>query len=108
MVVFQIMYPYAENYKFDMDYYVNNHLVAAGKLLGDSCLKVEVTKGFKEFYPDTTPFFAVVARLAFESEEAFFAAYTDEVDAFLMEDIPKFTDIAPVWQLEEIVYQGGK
>ena len=93
MVVFQIMYPYAENYKFDMDYYVNNHLVAAGKLLGDSCLKVEVTKGFKEFYPDTTPFFA---------------AFTDEVDAFLMEDIPKFTDIAPVWQLEEVVYQGGK
>jgi len=67
--------------------------------------KAEDRAGGQEFYPDTTPFYTVVARLVFESEESFFNAYTDEVDAFLMSDIPKFTDITPVWQLEEIVYQ---
>ena len=105
MIVFQIMYPYSENREFDMTYYLNNHLATARELLGTACLKVEIARGIKEFYPDTKPFYTVVARLVFESEESFFNAYTDEVDAFLMSDIPKFTDITPVWQLEEIVYQ---
>ncbi|SHE59351.1 EthD family reductase [Lactonifactor longoviformis] len=105
MVIFQIMYPYGEDRRFDIEYYLKSHLVNAKKLLGKACLKVEVTRGFKEFYQDTTPFFAFSARLVFENEETFFKAYTEDVDTFLMEDIPRFTDIAPVWQLEEIVYQ---
>ena len=107
MIIFEIMYPYAKNRDFDMEYYLGTHIVQAVRIFGDACKKVEVAKGFKEFYPDTTPFYAVVARLYFESEASFFEVYTEEADLFLMEDIPRFTEIMPVWQLEEIVYSEG-
>lgn len=103
MVVFTIFYPYAKGKGIDMDYYLKTHLFNAKKILGKACLKSEVTKGFKEFYPNSTPFFYATARLYFESEEAFFAAYTEDVDNFLMDDIPNFTDITPIWQLDTVV-----
>lgn len=108
MITFQILYPYGKNRHFDMKYYLERHLVEAKKLLGDACLGIEVCRGFKEFYPDTSPFYAVEARIYFQSEEAFFQAFTVQVDQFLMDDIPRFTDIAPVWQLEEVIWREGQ
>lgn len=103
MLTVMAIYPTTPSGKFDMDYYLNQHIPLALKIAGPLLLSVTVDQGMAGIVPGSSAPNCVIARLVFESQEtlnSFFAQHA----ATLMADIPNFTDIEPVLQINQIVY----
>ncbi len=99
MIRVSVMYPKQDGGNFDYDYYLQNHMATVKERWGDSLRGVEVYKGLSGAGgADET--YVTVANLLFDNVEAFeqaLAAHAEEI----MGDIPNFTNIDPVIQIEE-------
>jgi uncharacterized protein (TIGR02118 family) len=98
MIRVSVMYPDKKGSKFDDDYYLKTHIPLVQNRLGDALKRTEVYKpiGGPGGAPKT---YVTVAALFFDSVADFeraFGAHADEI----LGDIPNFTDIEPVVQLE--------
>lgn len=101
MISVCVLYPRTESSRFDMDYYLNKHMPMASKVLGSALTGVTVEAGIAGTEPGSPPANAVVCRLLFDSTETFLAAFGPHA-AQLQGDIPNYTDIAPVIQINEV------
>ncbi len=101
MIVFTVMYPNTPGKHFDMDYYVNKHIALVNEKAGHVLKGVSVEKGLSGGAPDSPPTYAVVCRLMLEGPDdlAVMAENSPAFDA----DVPKFTDIQPIFDIREIV-----
>jgi uncharacterized protein (TIGR02118 family) len=97
-----VSYPFSEGKKFDMDYYVNTHFAKASELMGDAIKKIEVLQGLGGGTPGSAPTTVAIGSIYFESVEAFQNAFGPHADA-IMGDIPNFTDIEPVMQINQVM-----
>jgi uncharacterized protein (TIGR02118 family) len=100
MLVVTVMYPASDGATFDFDYYAGHHLPLVRRLWSGSGLEdVRALRGAPG--PDGAgPTYVAIALLTFTSPEAFKAssrANGKEIFA----DIPKFTNISPVLQMNE-------
>lgn len=95
------MYPTGEGKTFDMDYYCNKHMQLAIRLVGSALRKAEVEQGLSGGEPGSTPIYAAMGHLLFDSMEDFASSFPPHMDA-LVADIPNYTNIAPVIQISEI------
>jgi len=102
MVYFTVMYPYKENMRFDMDYYLHHHLQLVKEKVGEALKEVHVDRGVSGGAPDSTPAYAVIARLRFDSPDDL-AKYMAPHSPVFQADIPNFTDVVPVIQISEAV-----
>lgn len=94
-----ILWPRTTDLKFDFDYYTSVHIPLARKIWAPrGCFASYVTQAA----PDSE--YVYVSTLLWESEEAFAAAYgnADEMKE-LMEDVPKFTNVTPVFVVGKVV-----
>ena len=98
MIRVSVLYPNSQGASFDMEYYLRTHLPMVRMTLGHALLKGEIWKGLGA--PGDQPAtYQVVFHMYFESPESFdtaFAAYAETI----MADIPKFTNVQPVIELE--------
>ncbi|MBI2993105.1 MAG: EthD family reductase [Gammaproteobacteria bacterium] len=99
MVRVSVMYPKQEGGRFDFDYYLKTHIPLAKKLVGSAMKRVEVYKGAGE--PGGAPeTYVAVASLYFDSVDAFGAAFGPVAEQ-IMADVPNYTNLQPVVQIEE-------
>lgn len=102
MINVSILYPYSATARFDFDYYLQQHMPLASKLLAPALLDMRVEKGISGSEPGSTPHFTALCQLQFESVESFLAAFMP-IAAQLQGDIANYTDITPQIQYSEIL-----
>jgi uncharacterized protein (TIGR02118 family) len=96
-----VLYQNSEGRRFDMAYYINKHMPMVKEKLGSACKRVDVDEGLGGAQPGSKPAFVAMAHLLFESAEGFQNAFGPHADA-IMGDIPNYTDIQPIIQLNEV------
>ncbi|KAA6456464.1 EthD family reductase [Acidobacteria bacterium AB60] len=101
MVKVSIFYPSSPESHFDVDYYLNTHMPLAIGLLGSAVKAVSVDIGILGGTPQQQPPFTAICNFTCDTVEAFTSAFLPHADV-LQNDIPKYTNIAPVIQVSEI------
>ncbi len=99
MIRVNVMYPKQDGGNFDYDYYLNTHMPLVGERWSDVLRGVEVYKGLSGAGGGAETY-VTIANLKFDSVESFQQAL-DAHAPEIMGDIPNFTNIDPVIQIEE-------
>ena len=100
MIVVSVIYPAASGAKFDYGYYMATHIPLVRRLWSGMGLReVRVLKGSGTPDGGPPPYLAI-ALLTFASGEALKAASAEHGEE-IFGDVPKFTDISPVVQVNE-------
>ncbi|MGE5384670.1 MAG: EthD family reductase [Betaproteobacteria bacterium] len=101
MIKVSVMYPNAEGAKFDFDYYSKSHMPLIRQKLGEALKGVAVEKGLFGA-AGASPAFIAFGHLYFESLESFRSSFGAHAETF-RQDVPNFTDIAPTFQISEVL-----
>ena len=101
MVKVSVLYPNDDGKKFDMSYYLKTHIPLVRKLLGTACTNAAVDQGIAGGTPGSKAPYAVIGHLFFNSIEDFITSFTPNASA-ITGDIPNYTDITPVIQINEV------
>lgn len=101
MVKVSVFYPNEDGKRFDWDYYIGPHCSLLKELLSPALTKLEIDKGLAGGTPGSKAPYIAVAHLHFDSVDSFLGSFTTH-GAAIMGDIPKYTDINPVVQINEI------
>lgn len=96
-----VLYPWQTDVHFDFDYYRNKHLAMMSKLYGKSVGRMQVLKGLHKG-DGSSPAFIAIMTVEIHSMEGFDAAGKEHLSK-LIADLPNFSNVIPVGQIEEIV-----
>ena len=99
MIRVNVMYPKQDDGNFDYDYYLNTHMPLVGERWADGLRGMEVYRGLSGA-GGAAETYVTIANLKFDSVEAFQQALEAHAQE-IMGDIPNFTNIDPVIQIEE-------
>lgn len=104
MVRISILYPNKKGSRFDMAYYIEKHMPQSIRLLSThpGFKGVSVEKGIGGAAPGSEAAYVAMCHFLFESAEAFMAAFMPHAPE-LQGDMPNYTDITPVIQVNEIL-----
>jgi uncharacterized protein (TIGR02118 family) len=102
MIRLTVMYPNVEDAYFDMDYYQNKHIALVKETCGDVVKECSIEQGLGGPEPGSSPTYLVIARLTFDSMEDF-ETYVVPHDPEFIADVPNFTNIKPVFQINEVI-----
>jgi uncharacterized protein (TIGR02118 family) len=104
MVRISILYPKTASSRFDFDYYVGKHMPRSIDLLSahPGFRGVSVEKGVGGAAPGADPTYSAMCHFLFDSAESFMAAFMPHAPE-LQGDIPNYTDVAPVIQINEVL-----
>jgi uncharacterized protein (TIGR02118 family) len=104
MIKVSVQYPNKEGARFDHAYYRDKHLPMVKERCGSACLYYTIEKGLAGGAPGAPASFLASCQLAFPSVESFQAAFGPHAKE-IMADIPNYTDITPVIQINEVVVE---
>ncbi|HEY4903834.1 MAG TPA: EthD family reductase [Candidatus Sulfotelmatobacter sp.] len=109
MTKISILYPNNKGSRFDMRYYIDTHMPLSIKLLSaHSAFKgVSVERGIRGVEPGTDAAFVAMCHFLFDSVEDFMAAFLPHA-ATLQGDIPNYTDVQPVIQVNEVLISSSR
>jgi len=93
-----VIYPNKEGAKFDFDYYMRKHIPMVAGLLDT---KIDVQKGISSPMGASVAF-VCSARIWIDSVEQF-QAMMQQHGATILADIPNYTDIQPIIQIDEVL-----
>jgi uncharacterized protein (TIGR02118 family) len=96
-----VLYPNKPDAKFDFDYYRDKHLALFRELYGAAVGPMTVRKGLRAGDGSPAPFVAILS-VIIENQEAFDAAGKLHFQK-LFDDLPNFSNIVPVGQVDEIL-----
>lgn len=102
MIKVSVMYPHQPDARFDHAYYRDKHMPLVQARMGSACRFYTVDKGLGGGAPGEPPTYIAMCHIYCDSPEAFDAAFTPHAKEILG-DIPKYTDLAPVIQVSEVV-----
>jgi uncharacterized protein (TIGR02118 family) len=102
MIKVSVLYPNGEGKIFDMEHYIKSHIPLVSKTLGEALISASYDKGIAGGEPGSPAPFAAIANLFFNSMEEFGKAFKIAAP-ILMADIPNFTNIEPVIQINEVI-----
>lgn len=94
-----IVYPNKADARFDFDHYLQKHIPMAKALFGQG---FRIQRGVQAAAGGTIPFVCLLT-IEIESTEKFLSTITGERGAELLADMPNYTNIEPVVQIDEIV-----
>lgn len=101
MYCISVAYPRKDGAKFDFSYYAKKHIPMMAGFLGKNVVKTEIRKGVAS--PDGSPApFTCMANIWIKSVEEFQATLAKH-GAEIMRDIPNYTTIQPILQVDEVV-----
>jgi uncharacterized protein (TIGR02118 family) len=98
-----VLYPYRPDARFDMDYYCDSHMPLVQRTLRPALRGLAVDKGLAGEAPGDAPAYVAIGHLLFDSVDAFQAAFVGASAEVILNDIPNYTDIEPVVQINEIM-----
>ena len=101
MVKVSVLYPNDDGKKFDMSYYLETHMPLVQKLLGTACTNIAVDQGIAGGTPGSKAPYVAIGHLFFNNVEDFLSSFGPHANA-ITGDIPNFTDVTPVIQINEI------
>ena len=101
MIKVSVLYPNTAGCKFDMGYYLNQHMPMVQEKLGPACKRMAVEEGIDGGAPGAPATYVAMGHLYFDSAEAFQAAFGPHAQAILG-DIPNYTDTQPTVQVSEV------
>jgi len=93
-----VVYPNKNDATFDFDYYMKKHVPWVAKLTGN---KIEVRRGISSAAGSSAPF-VCVATILIDSVAEFQAVFAQH-GAEILADVPKYTNIEPIVQFDEIL-----
>ena len=102
MIRLTIMYPNAEDAYFDMDYYQNKHIALVRDRCGKALKACSVQHGLGGGAPGSEAPYVVIAHLDVETMDDF-EKYVAPHDPEFRDDVPNFTNIVPVIQINEVI-----
>lgn len=104
MVKISILYPNNQGSRFDVGYYIDTHMPLSIKLLSAHAgfKGVSVERGIGGAIPGTDPAYVAMCHFLFDTIESFMAAFTPHAQR-LQGDMPNYTDIEPVIQVNEVL-----
>jgi len=104
MVKISILYPNRNGARFDFNYYAETHMPRSIELLSKhpGFKGVSVERGIAGANPGTDAAFVAMCHFHFSSAEAFMEAFMPNA-AELQGDMPNYTDIEPVIQINEVL-----
>lgn len=103
MICVSIFYPTGPGKHFDHVYYEQKHRpLVMDRLASEGITRYEIDQGLSGLAPGSEPMFAGVGRLYFNSVSEFQKGMTTH-GAELQADIPNFTNIAPQFQISQVV-----
>ncbi len=103
MIKVSVFYPNDEGKKFDMDYYSGKHMpMVQSRLDSLGLLRLEVERGVSSADPNAPAPFVAMGVLYFNTAEEVHEGFKTH-GREIMGDIPNYTDIAPQFQISEIV-----
>ena len=104
MVKISILYPNRPGARFDMAYYIEKHMPRSIELLSayPGFRAVSVEKGVGGAADGAEAAYIAMCHYSFESVEAFMAAFMPHAPE-LQGDIPNYTDVVPVIQINEVL-----
>jgi uncharacterized protein (TIGR02118 family) len=102
MIKISILYP--NTGKFDMDYYLNQHMPRSIELLGKGkgYRGVSVERGLGGAAPGSAPAYVAMCHYLFDTSDDFMAAFLPHA-AELQGDMSNYTDIETIIQVSEVV-----
>ena len=103
MIKVTVLYPYRADARFDMDYYCDAHMPLVQRTLRPALKGLAVDKGLAGEAPGDAPVYIAIGHLLFDSVDAFQAAFVGARAEAILKDIPNYTDIQPVVQINEIM-----
>jgi uncharacterized protein (TIGR02118 family) len=106
MTVISVLYPATGGSRFDLDYYTKKHVPSVRELCKDfGLLDIQILRGVASL-DGGGPAVRITGLLTFGSTGEFQNAMARH-GAKIMADIPNFTDIQPVLQINEpLAYRG--
>ncbi len=103
MIKVTVLYPNEEGKKFDMYYYTGKHMpLVQSRLDSMGLLRTEVERGVSSADPNAPAPFVAIGVLYFNTAEEVHQGFKTH-GREIMGDIPNYTDIAPQFQISEIV-----
>lgn len=104
MIKISILYPNSKGSRFDLRYYVETHMpMSIGLLSTHPGFKgVSVEHGLGGGIPGTDAAYVAMCHFLFDSIEDFMAAFMPHA-AVLQGDMPNYTDVEPVIQVNEVL-----
>ena len=96
-----VLYPWQSDARFDFQYYRDKHLGMMRELYGGAVGKMQVRKGVRKG-DGSPPAFVATATIEILSMEGFDAAGKQHFPK-LLADLPNFSNLTPLGQIEEIV-----
>jgi len=104
MVRISIQYPNKQDSRFDFTYYVEKHMPISIKLLSahPGFKEVSVERGVGGANPEAAPTYIAACHYLFNSVEDFMAVFAPNAEV-LQRDMPNYTDIEPVIQVNEVL-----
>ena len=102
MIALKVMYPFAENISFDVDYYTQKHIPLVLKELGSACKKISV--GMADTGNGQCPNYLIITSLHFESVREYEEAFSLSAHNILS-DIKNFTEIVPEIEMLDILLE---
>ncbi len=109
MIKVSIAYPNTPGSRFDMDYYLQQHMPMSVACLSEAAgyCGVEVEVGELSDDPDKPPPQRVLCHFYFTDAEAFMQAFMPHAEA-LQKDIANYTDVKPQIQFNRTVWSHGR
>jgi uncharacterized protein (TIGR02118 family) len=96
-----VAYPQKAGGTFDFEYYVRTHVPLVARLVGANAVKAEVRRGVAS--PDgSAPHFVCLANFWIKSPQEFQATLARH-GSEIMGDIPNFTNLQPILQVDEVL-----
>ncbi|MGO9037736.1 MAG: EthD family reductase [Steroidobacteraceae bacterium] len=105
MIKVSVMYPSTPGERFDHQYYRDRHMPLVKTRMGAHCSYYTVDRGLEGGAPGAPAPYVAMCHIFCESVEAFQAGFGPHAKE-IMDDIPNYTDRAPVVQISEVVVKG--
>jgi uncharacterized protein (TIGR02118 family) len=96
-----VFYPNTAGSKFDMNYYLKQHMPMVQQKLGPACKRMAVEEGIAGGAPGAPATYVAMGHLYFDSTDTFQTAFAAHAQA-IMADIPNYTNIEPTIQISEV------
>jgi uncharacterized protein (TIGR02118 family) len=102
MIKVTFLYANTPGSRFDLDYYLTQHLDLSRAVFGDVLRGLEIDHGTSGIEPGSASPYHAVAHMKFDSAEDFYAALMPRLDD-LRADVPNYTDTETIIQISESI-----